>query len=252
MEINIKVCTSNTCEVVITDTTPVGGDGYLSESSTGAAKGRFKRSDTVTIDMLILNKTQGQEIQTPKFSMSSSDSISTTIPVKFDGWFSVCRVVLPSKDWFDKEVKKETGSALGLYDVVYYSDGSGIYKYVDGESKAETLETIINRNTEGTTISIIYKNYVSICFLKKCYLSLCQQIFNSRGFSKCWNKNQIDSDLVFRRDLVWMAINVIKYRVEFNQLAEAQRIIEQIGGCNGLCKSEFRQTPNHGCGCSKG
>lgn len=29
--------------------------------------------------------------------------------------------------------------------------------------------------------------------------------------------------------------------VQFEQLAEAERIIEQIGGCNGLCKSEFRQ-----------
>lgn len=252
MEINIKVCTSSTCEVVIADATPVGDNGYLSESSTGVSKGRFRRSDTVAIDMLILNKTQGQEVHTPKFNMPSPDPVSTTIPVRFDGWFSACRIVLPSKDWFDKEIKKETGSAVELYDVVYYSDGSDVYAYVDGESKAVTLDTIINRNPEGTTISIVYKNYVSICFLKKCYLSLCQQIFNSRGFSKCWNKNQIDGDLVFRRDLVWMAINVIKYRVEFNQLAEAQRIIEQIGGCNGLCKSEFRQISNHGCGCSKG
>ena len=252
MKIDIKVCTSNTCEVVITDTTPVGEGGYLPESFTGVAKDRFRRSDTVTIDMLILNKTEGQEIQTPKFSTPETNSVSSTVPVKFDGWFSVCRVVLPSKDWFVKELEKETGSAIQLYDVVYYSDGSYVYKYLDGSSQAATLEELTSRNPEGTTISIIYKNYVSICFLKKCYLSLCQQIFNSRGFSKCWNKNQIDGDLVFRRDLVWMAINVIKYRVEFNQLAEAQRIIEQIGGCNGLCKSEFRQTPNHGCGCSKG
>ena len=38
---------------------------------------------------------------------------------------------------------------------------------------------------------------------------------------------------------------------EFNQLAEAERIIEQIGGCNGLCKSEFKQISNHECGCGK-
>ena len=250
MNIDIKVCTSNTCEVIIKDITPTGGEsGYLPESFTGVATGRFRRSDTVTIDMLILNKTEGQEIQTPRFN---TENKVINIPVKFDGWFNVCRVVLPSKEWFERELNKETGSAIQSYDIVYYSDGEYLYKYTDGNSQVATIEEITDRNTEGTTISRVFKNYVSICFLKKCYLSLCQQIFNSRGFSKCWNRSQIESDLVFRRDLVWTAINVIKYRVEFNQLAEAQRVIEQIGGCNGLCKSEFRQTLNHGCGCSKG
>ena len=249
MNIDIKVCTSNTCEVIIKDITPTGGEsGYLPESFTGVATGRFRRSDTVTIDMLILNKTEGQEIQTPRFN---TENKVINIPVKFDGWFNVCRVVLPSKEWFERELNKETGSAIQSYDIVYYSDGEYLYKYTDGNYQVATIEEITDRNTEGTTISRVFKNYVSICFLKKCYLSLCQQIFNSRGFSKCWNRSQIESDLVFRRDLVWTAINVIKYRVEFNQLAEAQRVIEQIGGCNGLCKSEFRQTSNHGCGCAK-
>lgn len=249
MNIDIKVCTSNTCEVIIKDITPTGGEsGYLPESFTGVAKGRFRRSDTVTIDMLILNKTEGQEIQTPRFN---TENKVINIPVKFDGWFNVCRVVLPSKEWFERELNRETGSAIQSYDIVYYSDGEYLYKYIDGNSQVATIKEITDRNTEGTTISRVFKNYVSICFLKKCYLSLCQQIFNSRGFSKCWNRSQIESDLVFRRDLVWTAINVIKYRVKFNQFAEAQRVIEQIGGCNGLCKSEFRQTSNHGCGCTK-
>ena len=249
MNIDIKVCTNNACEVIIKGITPTGGEsGYLPESFTGVATGRFRRSDTVTIDMLILNKTEGQEIQTPRFN---TENKVINIPVKFDGWFNVCRVVLPSKEWFERELNKETGSAIQSYDIVYYSDGKDLYKYIDGNSQEATIKEITIRNTEGTTISRVSKNYVSICFLKKCYLSLCQQIFNSRGFSKCWNRSQIESDLVFRRDLVWTAINVIKYRVEFNQLAEAQRVIEQIGGCNGLCKSEFRQTSNHGCGCTK-
>lgn len=250
MKLDIKVCTSNTCEVVIADNTPI--EEYLPESFTGVAKDRFRRSDTIAIDMLILNKTTGQEILTPIYTIPKDDKTTTTMKVKFDGWFSVCRVVLPSQEWFERELEKQTGSAISLYDIIYYSDGYNIYKYIDGNTEAATLEEVSSRNPEGTTISVISKNYVSICFLKKCYLSLCQQIFDSRGFSKCWSRSQIDSDLIFRRDLVWMAINVIKYRVEFNQLAEAQRIIEQIGGCNGLCKSEFRQTPNHGCGCAKG
>lgn len=252
MKLDIKVCTSNTCEVIVKDITPVNEGGYLPESFTGVAKDRFRRSDTISIDLLVLNKTTGPEMQVPIFNDDSRQSESITMPVKFDGWFSVYHIIIPSKKWLDQELSKNIGSAVNLYDVVYFSDGSHLYKYIDGITYPATLEEIVDGNPEGTTISITYKNYVSICFLKKCYISLCQQIFDSRGFSKCWNKNNIKDDLVFRRDLVWMALNIIKYRVEFNQLAEAQRIIEQIGGCNGLCKSEFKQAPNHGCGCSKG
>ena len=55
--------------------------------------------------------------------------------------------------------------------------------------------------------------------------------------SACWNKNKIDSELIYKRDLVWMSINVIKYLTECEQLAEVERILETINGCNGLCTS---------------
>lgn len=81
---------------------------------------------------------------------------------------------------------------------------------------------------------------------------MCQQIFNNRGFSKCWGKSAQIGELTYRRDLVWMAINVIEYMTEFNQLKFRSRESNRTNrGCNGLCKSEFKQIPNHGCGCSK-
>jgi hypothetical protein len=46
-----------------------------------------------------------------------------------------------------------------------------------------------------------------------------------------------------------MAINTINYMIEHEQLAEAERILERIGGCNGLCKNEYNKFPNHDCGC---
>lgn len=251
MQLNIKVCTDDSCKIIVVDNTEVGGSGYLPESSSVTVLNRFKYSETMSIDVLQYNRIDNPEIQVPVYSPHESQSKGVILPVNFDGWFSVYHIVLPTEAWFLSEKEKETGSSLPLYQVVYYSDGTNIFKYLNGEIQATTLEEVIERNTEGTTISKIDKNYVSICFLKKCYISLCQQIFNSRGFSKCWNKNSLENDLVYRRDLVWMTINVIKYMTQFNQLAEAQRIIERIGGCNGLCKSEFKQLTNHGCGCGK-
>ena len=245
MELNINIITDAHCKVIIEDNTE-----YLSETSTGISKGGFKYSDTVSVVVLQHNKTQETVVKSPTYDYQTSDYIE--VPVGFDGWFTINYIVLPNKDWFDREREKSSGSALGLYDIVYFVDNGYIYKYVNGEIDGASIEEVLEVNPINTTISKTSKDYVSICFLQKCYVNLCQQIFNDRGFSQCWNKNSVDSELVYKRDLVWMAINVIKYLTEFNQLAEVERIIEQINGCNGLCKSNSTYQPaSSGCGCSK-
>lgn len=250
MELNIKVCTDDSCKIIIQDTTEIGGSGYLPESSSVTVKYRFKYSDTVSIDVLQHNKTQAPEMQIPIYTKHSEVPTPITLPISFDGWFSAYHIVLPSKEWFDREKEKQEGSALPLYDAVYFSDGESIFKYVEDQIQQVQLEEVILRNEDGSTISRTYESYVSICLLKKCYISLCQKLFNNRGFSGCYNKDITTNETMYKRDLVWMTINVIKYLTEFNQLAEVQRLIERIGGCNGLCQSEYKQFTSRGCGCS--
>ena len=249
MNLEINICTANSCKVIVKESK---GD-YLPEDSTVAVKNRFKFSDTVSIDLLQHNKCEGYELQNPIIKARDTSISSVELPVSFDGWFTILHLVIPSKDWFDKEINKNTGSTISLYDCVYYSDGEHLYKYVNGESQYTDINEIVSRNIEGTTISKTCENYVSICFLRKCYVSLCQKILNDRTVkycSECTDKNNIDSDLIFKRDYVWMAINVIRYLVQFEQLAEAERVIERISGCNGLCKSEWPSiSSSSGCGC---
>lgn len=245
MELNITITTSDSCKVIIEDIS-----NYLPEDQTSIVKGKFKYSDTISIDVLQHNKTEETKYTNPIYTKHTDNQL-INIPVKFDGWFTVVHIVLPTKEWFDKEIAKQEGSAIGLYSIVYYSDGTYIYKYINSQTTQTTVEELIEINPINTTISRIEKDYVSICFLRKCYINLCQQIFNSRGFSPCWNKNNIDSDLIFRRDLVWMAINVIKYLTECEQLAEVERLIEVLKGCNGLCVSSDITSKTSGCGCCK-
>lgn len=250
MELEVNICTNNDCNIIIQDVTS-GDSGYLPESSSGIVKNRFKYSDTISIDVLQRHTVEKDELQLPVFNEHDNKDENIIMPITFDGWFGVYHIVLPTKDWFQRELDKTTASAIPMYNTVYYSDGIYIYKYFDGISTTVSVEEIVERNVDDTTISRIYNDYVSICFLKKCYISLCQQIYNSRGFSKCWNKDSTAAELAYKRDLVWMTINVVKYMVQSNQLAEAERIIERIGGCNGLCKSEYRKWPERGCGCSQ-
>ena len=245
MELNINVTTSDSCNIIVSDIST-----YLAEDFSGTVKGKFKYSDTVSIDVLQHNKTTETVYRDPVYT--KHDTLQPiNIPVEFDGWFDVIHLVLPSIEWFNREIDKSEGSALGLYDLVYFSDGIDIYKYLDGNVSQVTIIEVLEVNPINTTVSKTNRDYVSICFLRKCYINLCQQIFEDRGFSRCWNKNKVDSELIYKRDLVWMAINVIKYLTECEQLAEVERIIETIQGCNGLCVSSNLTSKTNGCGCSK-
>ena len=240
MELNINITTSDKCKIVVQDVST-----YLAEDFSGIVKGKFKYSDTISIDVL-------QHNQTLKTIYTKHDTLkSIDIPIGFDGWFSLVHLVIPNIEWFNKELEKTEGSALGLYDIVYFSDGIDIYKYINGETSQVTIDDILEINTVNTTISRISRDFVSICFLRKCYINLCQQIFEDRGFSRCWNKNKVNSELIYKRDLVWMAINVVKYLTQCEQLAEADRVIKTIQGCNGLCVSTNLTNSTNGCGCSK-
>ena len=240
MELNINITTSDKCKIVVQDVST-----YLAEDFSGIVKGKFKYSDTISIDVL-------QHNQTLKTIYTKHDTLkSIDIPIGFDGQFSLVHLVIPNIEWFNKELEKTEGSALGLYDIVYFSDGTDIYKYINGETSQVTIDEILEINSVDTTISRISRDFVSICFLRKCYINLCQQIFNDRGISKCWNKNKVNSELIYKRDLVWMAINVVKYLTQCEQLAEADRVIKTIQGCNGLCVSTNLTNNTNGCGCSK-
>ena len=243
MELNINIKTNNNCEcgIIIEDIST-----YLSEDSTSFQKGSFRESDTISMVLLYLNTIENPSIKSITFNKE--------IPIKFDGWFTVYYVVLPTKQWFQNALNTSSQvDILGVYDSVYYTDGTNIYKYnpkTQNITQVIDLSEIIEINPVNTTISVTSKDYVSICFLDKCYVNLCQQIFENRGLTQCWNKNNIDSELIYKRDLVWMAINVIKYMVECNQLYEAERIIELLHSCNGVCSDKKIKNNVKGCGCS--
>lgn len=242
MELNIEVINNNNCKVIVKDLSE-----YLPEDSELISKGKFKFSDTVTLDVIQHNKSQ-ETIYTNYVFSINNDIRQTELPVTFDGWLTITHIVMPSKEWFENELSKEEGSTINIYDSIYFSDGETVYKYVNESIEEVTIQEVVEINPVNTTISKISEDLVSICFLRKCYINLCNQIFNSKGFSLCFSNNKINSELIYRRDIVWMTINVIKYLTEEEQLAEVERLIELISGCNGLCQTN-NNVQSNGCGC---
>ena len=118
---------------------------------------------------------------------------------------------------------------------MYYIDNKVIKDYNHPDSKVD-LKAILELNPGTSTALIVEKDYISIWNLQKCLVNLCLEIFNNLGaFGKCFNSSSINDELKYKRDLVWMAIHVIKYLTKYNMKAEAARIINQLEGCNGIC-----------------
>jgi len=52
---------------------------------------------------------------------------------------------------------------------------------------------------------------------------------------------------LYKRDLLLSAINVISYLAEMEKFEEAERLLERITSCNGLC--DYNDINLRGCGC---
>lgn len=146
---------------------------------------------------------------------------------KGDGLYTFCKVTV-SKDETDPYYYKNNK---------FFHLGSQI-----------TLQELLEINPEVSKIKLEYINYFSTCNLKKCFIKICQDIFKSSN-SVC-EKSNVDGTLTYKRDLLWSALNVIKYFTEMNQFEEAQRLLEQLSECNGLCPSQNNNNFS-GCGCGK-
>lgn len=124
-------------------------------------------------------------------------------------------------------------------------DKNSYYYYKDQKfyrnQEEVSIEEIINTNPKLSNIYPNYDYYFLLARLKNCYINACKKIFESSV--KCL-KNE-NKDLIYNRDLIWSSLNVLEYMVEFEQYEEAQRLLEELTGCNGICQEE--ETKHCGC-----
>ena len=45
----------------------------------------------------------------------------------------------------------------------------------------------------------------------------------------------LSKDLIYRRDFIWATINVLNYLIDACQFEEAEKILEEVQRCNGMC-----------------
>lgn len=227
----------------------------------------FPAPGYVGIYVIQLNKIGNPQI-IKIFTTEEEGLFEETFEFPQDGHYTVAKIMMPNKESFQPIIG-------GDYKTYFYADTEeidptyGIYKiykvsYDDqGNRTDEVIELpdLIDINCgEGTTVKL-YKEliqYFSICYLYKCYVNLCKRLFKDlfgptkNGRMKpcsCGEKVDLDVNLKYKRDLVQSTLSVIQYLVDCNRLEEAQRILERIGSCNGICPTANDNISKSRCGC---
>lgn len=246
LQVEVKPDFHNT--VSITDyTLEFPEDGYIPEDVEEVIPRlyNYKYSDTCTIDVIKYISSQSEEITDIYYYPHYEHRDQIRIPLPKDGYYGITHIVLPTVEWYAKVSNSED---LNQYKGIYITDGKLVYKVYNEELVVADIAEVIDRNPIETTISRANFKIFTMDKLRHCYDTVAHRILDSYT-GRC---SFIDDELRFKRDFLWMTINVIKYHLEWGEYSSAQLVLEGISGCNGLCADIGgpRERRKGGCGCS--
>lgn len=257
MKARIEIYKSRGCRIVVTGIED-REELYSPEFSTEV--GEFSYLDTVTINGLLkVNSKDEETLEEIKIFDHSQEEIDgilynvtdeCTFKLEEDGLYRVIHVILPLKEWIDKFI--EAGEEIP-YEFIYVWDGIKVLKYEEGEyhnvSYEELFEHLTGEKTEeNTNIAHTCQETFSVCRTERCYFNIASKLLHEYCPMHC-NLDGV-RDLIYKRDLLWMALNVVKYLLEKSAFLEAQRIIEQFLECNDFCRDGLKRKGGADCGCN--
>lgn len=249
-----KLCKKGNCGVTITDL----NDGEYQDVSILTTSGNiyYTYLESATVNTLSSINYEGEStVQVTEINKhyKTEDGVNvldeSNLDFAVDGLYEVNHIILPTMEWYQIYQTE----VLNYFDSVYVVSGDQILK-LDVETRefnVVTIEELLEVNPTNTTIIKETKNTFSLCHLLECFYNICKDLLSKLCPINCRTKTEYQ-DLIFNRDLIWMAINVIRYCIELGQYYEAQRILEQIQGCGTICaqydKNKLRNAG--GCGCN--
>lgn len=254
----IDLCKNQNCEIIVTGK-ELDQNYYAQELSTEI--GSFRYIDTVTINVLYkVNSNNEETLKTMQIVQHLQENVNgeiinnldkTQFQLDEDGLYRIAHIIIPTREWFDLMVSNY-GIENIPYDNIYVYDNLKIYKYTNNEFIQVPYSEIFEHDSEGSniensTLSFTCNETFSFCHTKKCYTKIATKLLNKYCPLDC----NLESfrELIYKRDLLWMVMNVITYLLELGSFLEAQRIIEQFTHCNDFCKEELKSKGGVSCGC---
>lgn len=234
----------------------------------------FDFKDTATIDIITLDKIDKSYLAALVFTSHEHNLNEISVPLTNDGSYNITHIIMPTIDWYYKEKDKKYNK-LSKYKEIYITDNKSIYRIENNTLvEVDPLDLTLKDSFDQTTIIKDQSQIFLTCYLKKCYLYLCNKIIaklinspqnvTGHNIGTCLPKDIELQDWMYRRDLVWLTLKVIGYLLLDNKFTEAQQILEDVQRCNGLCintqdtsESNFIENDSTGtiynisCGCGK-
>ena len=233
---------------------------YLNESTDVLVSTRnYAYSHTVTLNTLTSISSDGtdtfESYLVNEHCMTCIDS--SEFILSKDGLYGISHIIIPNKTWLDYVIERDL-TAFNNYSEVYYYDAGKFYRYLDGVSTEVLLSTIlaangsapVDINQKSTTLIRSDKNTFIMCYINECFNAVCKEVLKLVPLKCDVQALNGYKDLIYKRDLLWTAINVIKYSIDLKQLYEAQRILEEIIFCGGFCTNSPSKIVAN-CGCNK-
>lgn len=248
-----KICKSDTCTVQVKGLEK-DSDQYLDEEQISIRNYTFEQ--TITLNVLYSIDSKENQTRDSYSIVPHTDIDEDEITMETDGLKQIDHFIIPTNLWFNYVAERDL-NAFNDYSIVYFFniEDEKFYKYISGLITEVSIDEIIEVNTEGTTLVKTSVNTFQLCHLEECFFQLCLYLLNNMPCSDpCLDvKAKGFKGEILNRDIIWMAINAIKYCIDLGQFYRAQALLEQIETCWGICKNLNNNlySSYSGCGCSQ-
>ena len=246
-----SICKSGTCGIQVKGLEK-DSDQYLNQPQISVRNYTFEQ--TVTLNTVIGLDSKENETFEQSSIVPHIDIDIDEITMNTDGLKQIDHYIIPTQEWFNYVLERDI-TAFDAYSIVYFFDTTEekFYKYLNGSLVQVELNEILEVNTTNTTIIKESLNTFQMCHLEECFYKLCKYLLeNMPCTDPCFDEKMKGfAGEILNRDIVWMAINAIKYCIEQQQFFRAQAIIEQMETCWGICRDldNINSSNYKGCGC---
>lgn len=251
MEAKFSICKKGTCGIQVSGLER-DSDFYL--DSPGVSKRNYAFEHTATLNAVIAIDSSEEETLESYSLVPHIDIDIDEITLKKDGLKRVEHIIIPTYEWF-LYVRDMNESSFDDYPngVYFIGEGDKFYKYHYGIITEVPLQEILEINQEDTTLIKTSLHTFELCHLEECFFKLCMYLLeNMPCIDPCFNdKAKGFAGEILNRDIIWMALNAIKYCIEQQQFYRAQKILERVETCWGICRDldNINSTQYKGCGC---
>lgn len=246
------ICKKGTCGIQVKGLER-DSDQYLDESQ--VSKRNYTFEHTVTLNVVTGLDSKENETFEQYSVVPHIDIDIDELTIDTDGLKRVDHYIVPTNEWLNYVIERGIES-LDSYSVVYYFNlpDEQFYKYHLGEITKVEIDEITQVNTEDTTLIKGSLNIFQTCHLEECFYRICKYLLENMPCNDpCFSdKMKGFKEEILNRDIVWMALNVIKYCIEQQKFFKAQYIIEQMETCWGICRDLDNVSSSNysGCGCN--